>query len=113
MQSELGVIVLTFICLAATVITVKLLVNGRIWKKLIENNLLRENLQLPDLSTLEFNTLSWLRWGIVIILFSLSLIVINILPNALSDEIKIGISGIFIGAAFIISYIISKRQVKK
>ena len=45
--------------------------------KLIENNLLRDNLQLPDLSTLEFDKLSWLKWGIVIISFSLS----GFLPN--------------------------------
>lgn len=113
MQSDLGIIAIVLICLGSIVITVKLLINGRIWKKLIENNLLRDNLQLPDLSTLEFDKLSWLKWGIVIISFSLSLILISIIPNNISDELKIGITGIFVGIAFIISYFISDKLVQK
>lgn len=113
MQSELGIIAIVLICFGSLVIIIKLLINGRIWKKLIENNMLRENLQLPDLSTMEFDKLSWLKWGIVIIAFSLSLILINIIPIEFSDEIKIGIMGLFIGIAFIVSYYVSTKYANK
>lgn len=113
MQSDLGVIAIVLICLGSFVITVKLLINGRIWRKLIENNLLRDDVQLPDLSTLEFSKLSWLKWGIVIISFGLSLILIHLIPHHISDELKMGIAGVFIGAAFVISYFLSERVISR
>ncbi len=113
MQSELGIIAIVLICFGSLVIIIKLLINGRIWKKLIENNMLRDNIHLPDLSTMEFDKLSWLKWGIVIIAFSLSLILINILPIEFSEGIKIGITGFFIGIAFIVSYYVSNKFANK
>jgi len=113
MQSDLGIIAIVLICFSSIVITIKLLINGRIWSKLIENNFLRDNLQLPDLSALEFDKFSWLKWGIVIISFSLSLILLSVIPNNISDELKIGITGIFVGIAFIISYFISDKLAQK
>lgn len=113
MQSDLGTIAMVFICLGSIVATVKLLVHGKIWNKIIENNLLRDNLNMPNLSTLAFDKLAWMRWGIVIISFSLSLILISFIPEHIADELKIGISGIFIGTAFIISYFITEKMSRK
>ena len=113
MQSDVGIIAIVLICVGSIVITVKQLINGKIWRKLIENNLLRDNVHLPDLASLKFDKYSWLRWGIVIISFSMALIVIDIIPYDFSDELKIGISGLFIGGAFIISYAITDKLVQK
>lgn len=109
MQSDLGTIIVVLICFGAVVMTVKLLVQGRIWRRLIENNMVQENLELPGLSMFEKDRLSWLKWGIVIVAFSLSLVLIHLLPDGLSEELKIGIPGIFVGAAFIVSHFISER----
>lgn len=109
MQTDLGIVAVLLVCFGSLVIVVKLLVVGRIWKKLIENNLYRENAQLPDLSMLEFDRLSWLKWGIVIISFSFSLVVLALLPFEMKEGLKIGISGFFVGVAFVISYFISDK----
>ncbi|MCF7886689.1 MAG: hypothetical protein K9M80_09355 [Candidatus Marinimicrobia bacterium] len=107
MNSDLGTIAIVLIIFGSIVITIRLLLQGRLWKKLIENNMVNENMDLPNLESFDNYKLSWLKWGIVIIAFSLSLIIINVIPAELSDVLKIGISGIFIGIAFIISYFIS------
>lgn len=112
MQSDLGIIAIVFICFGAVVMTIKLLINGRIWKLLIQNKLVQDNSKLENFSVLENDKLAWLKWGIVITAFSLALIVINIIPVDFSDEVKIGITGLFVGISFIVSYIVSVRIIK-
>ena len=112
MESDFGVVAVLLVIFGSFVLIIKNLLNTSTWKKLIENNMLSDNAKLPVLPTAAMDRLSWAKWGIVLIAFGAALLVLEILPYRLSDGVIIGVTSIFVGAAFIISYFISARQTK-
>jgi len=112
MSSDIGVAFTLVISLGSFLVLIKLFVDYRIKRKLIENNLVRKEVEFPNISSYEFDVLSWLKWGIVLMALGISIIIPTLLPFEISDELKIGLMCLFTGVAFIISYLITKKQNK-
>ncbi|MBN2425782.1 MAG: hypothetical protein JXR46_01240 [Calditrichaceae bacterium] len=113
MQSDFGVVAVLLVIFGSFVLVIKHLLNTSTWKKLIEKNLLSDNAKLPVLPTAAMDRLSWAKWGIVLIAFGAALLILEIIPYRMSDALIIGVTSIFVGAAFIVSYFISARQTNK
>jgi hypothetical protein len=113
MSSDAGVAFALVVSLGSFLLLIKLFVDYRIKRKLIENNLVRKEVEFPNISSYEFDVLSWLKWGIVLIALGISIIIPSFFPFEISDEFKIGLMCSFTGIAFIISYLITKKQNKK
>jgi len=107
MTSDFAPVFAILFFLGAVIITIRILVQWRVWKRLIDKNMVNENMDLPSLSTFQYNNVSWLKWGIVITAFGMAIVLNSLLPIDDYEGLQFGITGIFIGVAFIISYYIS------
>jgi hypothetical protein len=113
MKTDQGVLAVLAIGAATIIIVIRMMVNARVWKRLIEHNVFQEKVALPDVSLLEPDRFSWLKWGIVLFSLGLGLVILYSIPTTLGDEVLMGMLSLFVGAGFIASYIVTTKITEK
>lgn len=110
MSSDLGVAFALVVSVGGFVLLVKLILDYRIKRKLIENNLLRADVQFPDLTNFSFNDLSLLKWAVAIVAVGIVFLIKAIVPVEMSDDLMVGLLCVALAIALFVSYLISKKQ---
>lgn len=92
---------------------VKIILEHQTRKKLIEKGMLDENVKYLYADKPESQTLSSLKWGMILIGVGLAIFIGQLVPPDLAEEITIGGMFIFAGLGLLIYYLIANRMVKK
>ena len=91
---------------------IKSISDNRVRKQLIEKGMNNKNLSLLYAERLESSYLSALKWGLVLIMLGIALLITQLFPEYVSEEFTLGGMFIFAGAAFLIYYFIARNLVK-
>ncbi len=87
---------------------VKLVLENRLRRLMIEKNLLGADLKLPAFESAPRDVGAWLRWGIVLVGFGCGLMLLE--PFAgLSEAFRTGVVVLAIGLATVVAYAVSRR----
>jgi len=103
-------IVLTIFGSVAFVI--KILSDNRVRTRIIENTNINDQEKMALLQTGQpgGQTLQSIKWGLVLIAIGLALLIGNIFPYQVSEEMTFGFGFLFAGLAFLAYYILAKRM---
>lgn len=96
-----------------TTVTIKILSDNRIRRKLVEQGMVNENIQYLFANPFERQLPSSLKWGMVLIGIGLAILIGELVPARYSDEITFSMMFIMAGLALVIFYFIASRVVKQ
>lgn len=113
MSGELLAAVIVFIIFFSIVTVIRIIANNNIRRKLIERDLVNEKTKYLYTSTFEGQVPSSLKWGIVLIGVGLAILIGQMLPSDISDEVTISGMFIFAGLGLILYYFLASRIMKK
>lgn len=92
---------------------VKIILEHQTRKRLIEKGMLDENVKYLYADKPETQTLSSLKWGMILIGVGLAFFIGQLVPPDLEEEITIGGMFLFGGLGLILYYAIASKIVKK
>ena len=103
-------IVLTIFGSVAFVI--KVLSDNRIRHRIIENTNIGDKEKMALLQTGQpvGQSFQSIKWGLVLIAIGLALLIGNLFPYQVSEEMTFGLGFLFAGLAFLIYYVLAKRM---
>jgi len=99
--------------LVIVLLVVKLVLDYKTRSKLIEKGMLDENIKFLYADRPASQTLSSLKWGMVLIGIGAGVIVGQIVPADLAEEITIGGVFVFAGLGLLVYYLIASKMMKK
>jgi len=108
--SEFLIPIALFIVVAAIV---KIVTDNRTRQKLIDKGLVDENVKYLFANKLEYTAPSSLKWGMVLVGVGLAILIGQMLPRRISEEVTIGAIFMFAGLGLLLYYFIASRMVKK
>ena len=112
MEEFLPVFVLSVIGL--TVVTIiRVVSEARTRNRLIEKGMIDENIRHLYSNQAKLQTLSNLKWGMVLVGIGLAALISQLFPQTISDEMALGLAFLFAGAGFLIYVPIAQNQLKK
>ncbi|MCB2201740.1 hypothetical protein KQH51_02975 [bacterium] len=92
---------------------IKILADARTRNKLIEKGLVDKNVQHLFAPDKELQTLSSLKWGMVLVGIGLAWLLRELFPYDISGEGAVGLMFIFGGAAFLIYYPLASSYLRR
>ena len=94
-------------------IIVKIVSDNRIRHKLIDKDMVDENLKYFYLKRFAIHPLSNIKWGFILVGISIPLLLDQFFPDYFTGEGIMGLMFLFAGIGFIIYYFIAKREMEK
>ncbi len=92
---------------------VKIVSDNKIRRRLIEKDLVNENLQYLYAQQTEYRLPSSLKWGFVLVGIGLAFIIGLFMPKSINDEVTIACMFIFAGFGFLLYYFVTKNYEAK
>jgi len=92
---------------------VNLILNYRLRNKMIEKGFVQEEAQAVFKMNKELNYLTPLKWGLVIFLAGLSLVLLEFIPYRYDSPFPFGFVAMFAALGFLIYFFIVKREKEK
>jgi len=102
---------ITFFIVIAVI--VKIVSDNRVKHKIVEKNMLNENVRYLFTDTLERHIPSSLKWGMVLIGVGLAFLIGRLVPYRISEEVTIGSMFLLAGLGLVAYYLIASHLVKK
>ncbi len=105
-------VLIVFIIFSAAAFVIKVVSDNRIRRRLIESDQLDEKVKFLTFQSGRgpANPLSSVKWGMVMIGIGLALLIGQLFPYDVTEEMTFGLMFLFAGIAFLIYYNIQKRQ---
>ena len=112
MSEGLTGVLIVFIIFSAAAFVIKVVSDNRIRRRLIESGQLDEKVKFLTLNSgrRPADPLSSVKWGMVMIGIGLALLIGQLFPYDVTEEMTFGLMFLFAGIAFLIYYNIQKRQ---
>lgn len=98
---------------AATYLLINLVLSYRLKNKMIEKGYVQEENQAVFKTHFELNHLSPLKWGIIIFLGGLSLVLLEYIPFRYNSPFPFGFVAMFVASGFLIYFFIVKKENEK
>lgn len=102
-----------FLCLAIVVITIAWVIiswyNFRLKKRIIDSGPINDD-AMGFLKNLSGTGSESLKWGCVVFMGGMGLVLINYIPNGPDSSLPYGLEAMFIAAGFLIYYILIRKQ---
>jgi hypothetical protein len=97
----------------SVIAAIKIISDNRIRHKLIDREMVNENIRHLYQVNIESRNLSSLKWGMVLIGIGLPLFILRLLPYYITDETIIGAMFIIGGLGLILYYVIVTKMMKQ
>ncbi len=112
MSEGLTGVLIVFIIFSTAAFVIKVVSDNRIRRRLIESGQLDEKVKFLTFHSgrRPADPLSSVKWGMVMIGIGLALLIGQLFPYDVTEEMTFGLMFLFAGLAFLIYYNIQKRQ---
>jgi uncharacterized membrane protein len=112
MSEGLTGVLIVFIIFSAAAFVIKVVSDNRIRRRLIEGGQVDEKVKYLYFKSERrmYDPLSSVKWGMVLIGIGLALLLGQLFPYDITEEMTIGLMFLFAGIAFLIYYGLQKRQ---
>jgi hypothetical protein len=107
MDEQTAAMMATSVLFGAAIWIVKLVLDARTRNRLIEKGMVTADYKLPALSGAD--TLSWLRWGVVLTGAGVAVTLRALLPETASPELGLGVVVTTIGLSVLVAYWAGER----
>lgn len=104
--TAISIVAIIFFSIVAVI---KIITDNMVRRKLAEKGMVSEEVKYLYADTLEFHRPGSLKWGMVLIAIGLAILIGQLLPYKIADELTISAMFIFAGLALILYYFIAGR----
>jgi hypothetical protein len=113
MDDQLMSVMIVAICFFSVIAFVKIISDNKIRSKLIDKEMLDENVKYLYASGTNGNVPSSLKWGMVLIGLGLAFLIGLLVPSDYTGEITVGSMFVLAGLGLIVYYFIARSMAKK
>ncbi|MBN1895859.1 hypothetical protein JW906_15330 [bacterium] len=92
---------------------IKIILDHRVRQKLIDKNMLDENVKFLKMNTAPESNLSSMKWGMVLVAVGLAFLIGRFAPSDIAHEVTLGCMFILAGISLLAFYAVAEKMQKK